>query len=113
MWRATRMASLVRMAEYRSDPGFVQFERTEMSQLLALYAIRVADGQWRDYAIDLRPDQAVFSVFRHTQDRPLFTIAKRARNGGWVIRSGSRELARSRCLADVLAVLTHQPPRLV
>jgi len=107
------MASLVRMAEYRARPGFVQFERTELSQLLALYAVRVADGDWRDYAIDLCPDQAVFSVFRHTLDRPLFTIAKGARNTGWVVRSGGRELARSRCLADVLAVLVQKPQQLV
>ena len=107
------MASLIRMAEYRARPGFVQFERTELNQLLALYAVRVADGEWRDYAIDLRPDQAVFSVFRHTLDRPLFTIAKEARNSGWVIRSGGRELARSRSLGDVLTILAHTPPRLV
>ena len=73
----------------------------------------VAAGEWRDYAIDLHPEQAVFSVFRHTQDRPLFTIAKGARNSGWVIHSGGRELARSRSLADVLSILAHKPPQLV
>ncbi|MDO8608801.1 MAG: DUF2794 domain-containing protein [Phaeospirillum sp.] len=106
------MASLIRMAEYRADPGFVQFERAEINQLLALYAARVADGEWRDYAIDLRPDRAVFSVFRHTLDRPLFTIAKEARNSGWVVRSGRRELARSRSLTEALACLAHKPPHL-
>lgn len=105
------MASLVRMAEYRAKPGFVQFERAEVNQLLALYAVRVADGEWRDYTIDLHPDQAVFSVFRHTLDHPLFTIAKGAGNAGWVVRSAGRELARSRSLAEVLAVLAHPPPR--
>ena len=107
------MASLVRMAEYRSRLGFVQFERAELNQLLALYAVRVASGDWRDYAIDLHPDQAVFSVFRHSQERALFTIAKGARNSGWVVRSGARDLARSRTLADVLGILAHQPPQLV
>lgn len=107
------MVSLVRMSEYRARPGFVQFERAELNQLLALYAVRVADGDWRDYAIDLHPDQAVFSVFRHTQDRALFTISKGARNSGWVLRSGARELARSRSLADVLTILAHKPPQLV
>jgi Protein of unknown function (DUF2794) len=107
------MASLVRMAEYRARPGFVQFERAELNQLLALYAVRVANGEWRDYAIDLQADQAVFSVFRHTQDRALFSISKVARNAGWVVRSEGRELARSRSLADVLAILAHKPPRLV
>jgi hypothetical protein len=106
------MASLIRIAEYRTAPGFVQFERTEINQLLALYAVRVADGEWRDYAIDLCPERAVFSVFRHTLDRPLFTISKESRNSGWVVRSGGRELTRSRSLTEVLSRLSHKPPHL-
>jgi hypothetical protein len=96
------MASLIRMAEYRGNPGFVQFERSELNQILALYAARVANGEWRDYAIDLHPDQAVFSVFRHALERPLYTIAKIARRSGWVVRSGGRELVRSPSLAEAL-----------
>jgi hypothetical protein len=103
------MASLVRMAEYGTTPDFVQFERDEFRRLLALYANRVADGEWRDYAVDLRPEQAVFSVFRHTLERPVFTIAKEPRKKGWVVRSGGRELARSECLEDVLSALSRKP----
>ncbi len=103
------MATLVRMAEYRASPSFVQFERGEFCQLLALYADRVADGEWRDYAIDLKPDQAIFSVFRHTLERPAFTIAKEPRKKGWVVRAGGRELARSACLDEVLSALPRKP----
>jgi hypothetical protein len=100
------MTKLVRMAEYKARPGFVQFERAEISQLLALYATRVADGDWRDYAIDLGPERAVFAVFRHSWDRPAFTIAKTARDVAWVLSSGGRVLAKSRALGEVLAALS-------
>ncbi|RAU20977.1 DUF2794 domain-containing protein [Paramagnetospirillum kuznetsovii] len=103
------MATLVRMADYRARPAFVQFERAELCLLLALYAGRVAAGEWRDYAIDLGADQAVFSVFRHTRERPLFTIAKEPRKQAWVVRSGGRELARSDSLADVLTAVQQKP----
>jgi hypothetical protein len=46
---------------------------------LSLYRRRVAAGEWRDYAIDNRLGMAVFSVFRHSQERPLYAIAKCAR----------------------------------
>ena len=36
----------------------------------------VAAGEWRDYAIDLGAEQAVFSVFRRATEFPLFRIEK-------------------------------------
>ncbi|OAN46743.1 hypothetical protein A6A04_06500 [Paramagnetospirillum marisnigri] len=103
------MSTLVRMAEYKAKPGFVRFEKSELSQILALYAGRVANGDWRDYAIDIGPDEAAFSVYRHTLERPLFTIAKDRRRKGWVVRSGGRELARADRLADILPALGGKP----
>jgi hypothetical protein len=45
----------------------------------------VADGHWRDYAIDHLRDRAVFSAFRRTSEVPLYRIEKdpsRARQAG-------------------------------
>ena len=49
------------------------FNRSELNLLLSLYSRRVMSGEWRDYAIDQRAGMAVFSVYRHSQDQPLFT----------------------------------------
>lgn len=52
------------------------FDRYELEAILALYGRMVAAGEWRDYALDLSPEKAVFSVFRRTSEYPLYRIEK-------------------------------------
>ena len=52
------------------------FNRQELSAILAVYGRKVAAGEWRDYAIDIGRDKAVFSVFRRASECPLFRIEK-------------------------------------
>ncbi|CAA7627654.1 conserved hypothetical protein [Candidatus Terasakiella magnetica] len=102
------MARLIHLSEYRSASPSVRFERSELNQLLTLYAERVAGGDWRDYAINLEADGVVFSVYRHTLDRPLLTIAKWARGprrGNWVISAAGRELVQTPNLPEALRAL--------
>ena len=56
------------------------FNRTELGQILATYSTRVASGEWRDYAIDHLPGSAIFSIFRHTHETPLYIIEKEQRH---------------------------------
>ncbi len=102
------MAKLIRMADYRTKAAFVHFNRTELTLLLNLYARRVASGDWRDYAIDQGPGQAVFSIYRHTRERPLFTVTK-LQSGGYAVASGGREVSRSSSLCEALTVLDRTP----
>lgn len=55
---------------------FISFSRQELNQLLSVYGRRVSEGEWRDYAIDMLKDRAVFSVFRRTAEAPLYRIEK-------------------------------------
>jgi len=55
------------------------FNRRELNEILALYGRKVAAGEWRDYAIDVGVEKAVFSVFRHSSECALFRIEKNAR----------------------------------
>ena len=54
----------------------VTFNRHELNRILNLYGRMVADGEWRDYAIDFLKDRAVFSVFRRASEVPLYRIEK-------------------------------------
>ncbi|MFO0998337.1 MAG: DUF2794 domain-containing protein [Alphaproteobacteria bacterium] len=103
------MASVVRLADFRPRQRPVFFNRPELNQLLSLYSRRVSRGEWRDYAIDHSATAAVFSVFRHSDSRPLFTIAKFApgtrRRGDYVLTAGGRRLKEGRTLGDVLAAV--------
>src|SRR5215510_4453906 len=57
-------------------PARVTFTRRELDRILNLYGRMVADGEWRDYAIDFLKDHAVFSVFRRSTEMPLYRIVK-------------------------------------
>ena len=41
------------------SPSLVTFNRIELNRILNLYGRMVADGEWRDYAIDRRAGRAV------------------------------------------------------
>ncbi len=101
------MNNLYRLADQRARRRIVSFTRGELSRLLNLYSMRVASGEWRDYAIDFRPGIAIFSIFRHTAEQPLFAIAKvpgAGSGGGYMVYNGPRKLAQSDSLEDALSV---------
>ncbi|WP_434054838.1 MAG: DUF2794 domain-containing protein [Roseibium sp.] len=88
----------------------VAFNRKELDTILRLYGRMVADGEWRDYAMDLLKDKAVFSVFRRTSEMPLYRIEKdpklSRRQGAYsVVGAGGMILKRGHDLAQVLRVL--------
>jgi len=67
----------------------VGFDRPELMRILDLYGRMVAAGHWKDYAIDLGRDAAVFSAFRRAAERPEYRIEKRPalrhRQGMWAL----------------------------
>lgn len=60
----------------RRIPETVTFDRHELRDILNLYGRKVAEGEWRDYAIDFSRETATFSVFRRTSEYPLYRIEK-------------------------------------
>ena len=108
------MTNLYRLADQkapsragqRAGRKVVSFDRREFGRLLALYSARVASGEWRDYAIDFRPGMAIFSIFRHAAEQPLFAIAKVPGGSGGIyqVYNGPRKLAHGDALEDVLSV---------
>jgi len=60
-------------------PVQVTFDRCELGRIFGLYGRKVADGEWRDYAIDFLRDRAVFSIFRRTSEVPIYRIEKNPR----------------------------------
>ena len=71
-------ATVVTFRDHRGGRRPLYFTRSELNQLLGLYSRNVARGIWRDYAIDHRDGQALFSVFRHTHESAVYTIVKSA-----------------------------------
>jgi hypothetical protein len=76
--------------------------------------MHVAEGDWRDYAMDFGREMATFSIFRRTSEVPLYRIVKNpalARKQGLyaVIAQGGLILKRGHDLAQVLRVLIKKP----
>ena len=98
-------------------PKQVSFNRQELREILDLYGRKVADGEWRDYAIDFRRDKAVFCVYRRTSEMPLYRIEKdpklARRQGAYsVVTATGLILKRGHELQRVLSVLD-KPLRVV
>jgi Protein of unknown function (DUF2794) len=96
----------------------VGFDRAELSRILDLYGRMVAAGHWKDYAIDLGRDAAVFSAFRRATERPEVRIEKRPalrnRQGEWaLIGEGGAVLKRGHDIAPVLAPVERRLMKLV
>jgi hypothetical protein len=90
------------------SPPVVAFSRAELDAILAVYARKVAAGEWRDYALQMGREKAVFAIFQRSSEYPLFRVEKcprlARRQGAYsvVLRSGVT-LKRGHDLARVLA----------
>jgi len=90
------------------------FDRQELSAILSVYGRRVAEGAWRDYAIDHGRDKAVFSIFRRSSEVPLYRIEKqpklRHKQGLYaVIAQTGAILRRGQDIKQVLKAIDRQP----
>ena len=63
------------------EKNIICFSKKELSTILNLYSKQVSRGIWRDYALDSQIDNAVFSVYKHSQDKPLYQIIKNSQKG--------------------------------
>lgn len=97
--------------EHRAfTPSVTVFTRHELSEIFAIYGRMVAAGEWRDYALDMGAERAVFSIFRRTSECPLFRIEKvpklaRKQGAYSVVSAGGLILKRGHELARVISVL--------
>lgn len=108
------------IAVFPSGPKGAQvgFERKEMERILNLYGRMVAAGHWRDYAMDMNKDAAIFAAFRRTSERPQMRIEKRPSNrnkqGMWTLHGEHGQiLKRGHDLAVVLAPMERKLMKVV
>lgn len=103
------MSTVFRLTDFRRRHKRIFFTRAELNQLLSLYSRQVMRGEWRDYAIDQHDGAVLFSMFRRSQELPLYTVVKTApgasRHGDYMLLSGRQRIATGTTLSDVLARL--------
>jgi len=94
----------------KSAGAVVSFDRRELRVIFDVYGIKVANGEWRDYALDFTASKAVFSVFRRACETPFYRIEKDPtlgrRQGAYsVVDASGLILRRGHDLARVVGVL--------
>ncbi len=88
----------------------VSFDRRELGAIHDNYCRKVAQGEWRDYAIDFLRERALFSIYKRASERPLYVVEKspklRNKQGQYMVMSqDGRILRRGHSLQAVLRVL--------
>jgi hypothetical protein len=94
------------------------FDRRELTRILDLYGRMVAAGHWRDYALRIDPEVAIFAAYRRHSERPEVRIEKRPelrlKQGAFaLVGEHGAVLKRGQELNGVLAPLERRLMRLV
>ena len=93
----------------KRKPESIMWTRRELDAILRVYGRFVAQGEWKDYAIDGLKAEAVFSIFRRHSEVPMYAVVKTPadanRQGQYkVVAMGGQILKRGHDLAQVLRV---------
>lgn len=84
----------------------VVFVRSELDRILGIYGRMVAAGLWRDYAISLGAEEAVFAIHARASERPIYEIIKcpalARRQGMWLIRGSAGQVVKRGARLDQL-----------
>jgi len=52
------------------------FSKSELSKILNCYSLGVSNGNWKDYALNFRTNEAIFSFYKHTLASPDCILKK-------------------------------------
>ena len=94
------------------------FDRNEIARILDLYGRMVAAGHWKDYALKIDPEVAIFAAYRRHSEHPEIRIEKRPalrlKQGAFaLVGEHGVVLKRGHELAGILAPLERRLMRLV
>ena len=52
------------------------FSKSEFSKILNCYSVGVSNGNWKDYALNFKKNEAIFSFYKHTLASPDCALKK-------------------------------------
>ena len=70
-----------RVAIKNNSKKFIFFSKYELTSILNLYSKQVSKGFWKDYALDSKANTAIFSIYKHSHDKPMYQIIKKSFKG--------------------------------
>ena len=90
------------------EKKLIFFSKIELTSILNLYSKQVSKGYWKDYAFDSKIDNAVFSVYKHSHDKPMYQIIKNSHKGFrnkpiFLIKKDEKIISKSNSLMIILS----------
>ena len=64
-----------------NNKNIIFFSKYELSSILNLYSKQVSKGLWKDYALDSKVNTSIFSIYKHSHDKPIYQIIKKSIKG--------------------------------
>lgn len=52
------------------------FSKSEITKILNCYSVGVSNGNWKDYALNFKTNEAIFSFYKHTLASPDCILKK-------------------------------------
>ena len=109
------MRSLTFAKDFNNSKLF--FSNSELSKILSLYSIGVSQGNWRDYAIDYKINEANFFMFKHSLAYPdcILTKSFRTKKNSFIYKldMGNKNRNKFNKIDDLLIILKRKNFRLV
>ena len=77
----SKISNVLKLSRNKNRKNIIFFSKLELTSILSLYSKQVSRGFWKDYAMDSQNETAIFSIFRHTHDKPIYQIIKKRLKG--------------------------------
>ena len=77
----SKISNVLKLSRNKNHKNIIFFSKLELTSILSLYSKQVSRGFWKDYAMDSQNETAIFSIFRHTHDKPIYQIIKKRLKG--------------------------------
>ena len=77
----SKISNVLKLSRNKNHKNIIFFSKLELTSILSLYSKQVSRGFWKDYALDSQNGTAIFSIFRHTHDKPIYQIIKKRLKG--------------------------------
>mgnify|MGYP001494493031 FL=1 len=61
---------------FTSNNHKLYFSKIELTKILNCYSIGVSNGNWKDYALNFKSNEAIFSFYKHTLATPDCILKK-------------------------------------
>ena len=77
----SKISNVLKLSRNKNHKNIIFFSKLELTSILSLYSKQVSRGFWKDYAMDSQYETAIFSIFKHTHDKPIYQIIKKRLKG--------------------------------